>query len=243
MVVICPTCSLGIHFELDDHSQAYPFAAPEEHLAEDIAYGTCPECNEIIVLKRKGPWKKDKDSYSDSGHITEVTQEVIIYPKPQPRELESDDIPESYRNDFSEAAAVLDLSPKASAAISRRLLQQLLREHFAVKPADLSKEIDEFLHAAHVPSYIADQIDAVRNVGNFAAHPLKETQTGAILDVEPGEAEWLLDVLEALFDFAFVQPARARAARERLNMKLQTAGKPQMKGSKEPKEPKPERGA
>jgi hypothetical protein len=72
-------------------------------------------------------------------------------------------------------------------------------------------------------------VDAVRNVGNFAAHPLKETQTGAILDVEPGEAEWLLDVLEGLFDFAFVQPAKAREARERLNEKLQTAGKPAMK--------------
>jgi hypothetical protein len=31
----------------------------------------------------------------------------------------------------------------------------------------------------------------------------------AIIDVETGEAEWNLDVLELLFDFYFVQPAVA----------------------------------
>lgn len=227
--MICPTCKLGIHFQIDDNSQAYPFEEPEEHLAEDIAFGTCPECNEIIVLKRKGPWEKAKDSYSSMPYLASVSDEEIIYPLPPPREIESGDVPAEYREDFAEAAGVLDLSPKASAAISRRVLQHLLRDHFKIKAADLSKEIDAFLTSVHVPSYIADQIDAVRNVGNFAAHPLKASQTGAILDVEPGEAEWLLDVLEALFDFAFVQPAHARTARAKLNEKLKAAGKPEMK--------------
>jgi hypothetical protein len=161
-----------------------------------------------------------------------VVEEEIIYPAPTPRQIESEHVPKQYRDDFEEAAAVSGVSPKASAAISRRLLQHLLRDHFKVQNADLSREIDQFLSDNHVPSYIAEQIDAIRNVGNFAAHPLKETQTGAIVDVEPGEAEWLLDVLETLFDFAFVQPARAREARERLNEKLSAAGKPKMKAPK-----------
>jgi hypothetical protein len=29
----------------------------------------------------------------------------------------------------------------------------------------------------------------VRTIGNFAAHPIKSTSTGTIVDVEPGEAE------------------------------------------------------
>lgn len=41
----------------------------------------------------------------------------------------------------------------------------------------------------------------MRNIGNFAAHPLKDTSTGEILPVEAGEAEWNLETLEALFDF------------------------------------------
>jgi hypothetical protein len=36
-----------------------------------------------------------------------------------------------------------------------------------------------------------ESIDAVRNIGNFAAHPQKSTATGEILEVEFGESEWL----------------------------------------------------
>ncbi len=49
------------------------------------------------------------------------------------------------------------------------------------------------------------------------------------MDVEPGEAEWLLEVLEALFDFAFVQPKKLEERKKKLNKKLQDLGKPQMK--------------
>ena len=76
---------------------------------------------------------------------------------------------------------------------------------------------------------MSSAIDAVRNIGNFAAHPIKDTNTGEIVEVEPGEAEWLLDVLEGLFDFYFVQPAELRRKREALNEKLEAAGKPPMK--------------
>jgi hypothetical protein len=50
-----------------------------------------------------------------------------------------------------------------------------------------------------------------------------------IIDVEPGEAEWGLNILGELFDFYFVQlPARQRR-REALNIKLTDAKKPPMK--------------
>lgn len=44
--------------------------------------------------------------------------------------------------------------------------------------------------------------------------------TGDIVDVEPGEAEWTLDVLEGLFDFFFVQPAKTVARKAALDAKL-----------------------
>ena len=66
-------------------------------------------------------------------------------------------------------------------------------------------------------------------IGNFAAHPLKSTTTGSIVDVEPGEAEWNLDVLESLFDFYFVQPAISAKRKAELNKKLKEAGKPKLK--------------
>ena len=80
-----------------------------------------------------------------------------------------------------------------------------------------------------LPPDIADNIDAIRNIGNFAAHANKSKSTGEVVDVEPHEAEWNLDVLESLFDFYFVQPAKAKARRDSLNEKLFDAGKPPLK--------------
>jgi Domain of unknown function (DUF4145) len=124
---------------------------------------------------------------------------------------------------------VLADSEKASAALSRRCLQHLLREKAGVKKGDLATEIQMVLDSKQLPSHLAEDLDAIRVVGNFAAHPIKSAQTGEIVEVEPQEAEWLLNVLEQLFDFYFVQPALAKAKRDALNAKLQGAGKPVMK--------------
>jgi len=137
------------------------------------------------------------------------------------------EVPSEIAEDYSEACLVLPDSPKASAALSRRCLQTLIREHFSIKERDLSTEIEKVISL--IPSYIAQNVDAIRNVGNFAAHPLKSQQTGQVLPVEPNEAEWTLDVLEQLFDFCYVQPAIAQAKRDALNQKLQEARKPCMK--------------
>jgi hypothetical protein len=58
---------------------------------------------------------------------------------------------------------------------------------------------------------------------------MKSEKSGEILDVEAGEAEWTLDVLEELFDFYFVRPEQRRKKREALDLKLKEAGKPAMK--------------
>jgi hypothetical protein len=80
-----------------------------------------------------------------------------------------------------------------------------------------------------LPSHIEESLGAVRNIGNFAAHPIKSKSTGEIVPVEPGEAEWNLDTLELLFDFYFVAPAKTKARRDALNKKLSDAGKPPVK--------------
>ena len=116
-----------------------------------------------------------------------------------------------------------------AAALSRRCLQHLLREKAGIKKGDLSNEIQQVLDSRQLPSHLGDELDAIRNIGNFAAHPLKATNTGEIVEVEPHEAEWLLSVLEQLFDFFFVQPARAKERRDALNSKLHGIGKPPMK--------------
>ena len=175
-----------------------------------MRYQVCPACGRIVI-----------------GVRFNADPIETVHPVPTSRRFVPNEATEPFRTDFMEASEVLRGSPKASAALSRRCLQAVLREKGGVKHSDLSKEIDEAL--TKLPSHLARAIDAVRNIGNFAAHPLNDTSTGSIVDVEPGEAEWLLDVLEGLFDFYFVQPDLLQKRRDALNAKLSAMGKPPLK--------------
>jgi hypothetical protein len=145
----------------------------------------------------------------------------------RPAPLEVATAAPSLAADFKEATAVLAISKKASAALSRRCLQFILRDRGGAKKRDLADQIDEVIPS--LPTELASNVDAIRHVGNFAAHPMKSASSGEILDVEDGEAEWLLDVLEELFDFYYVGPQKAAAKRAALNAKLGTAGRPPLK--------------
>ena len=182
-----------------------------------IEWQVCPSCRGLIAFLR---------NESPPGMLK---KHFLIYPKAVSRTPLSPDVPAEFAKDYNEACLVIAESSKASAALSRRCLQNILREKAKVKPQDLSREIDEVLSSKQLPQYLAEGIDAVRNIGNFAAHPIKSTNTGEIVDVEPGEADWLLDLLEGLFDFYFIQPAELKRKREALNKKLADAGKPPMK--------------
>jgi len=151
----------------------------------------------------------------------------MAYPKGTVRPLPPE-VPDPYKQDFLEACLVLEDSPKASAALSRRNLQAILREKAGTKSKDLYDQIDEVIKTGAIPSHIQEGLHAARNIGNFAAHEIKSKVTGAIVEVEPGEAEWNLDVLESLFDFYFVQPAISAKRKADLNKKLKEAGKPEI---------------
>jgi hypothetical protein len=153
----------------------------------------------------------------------------LLWPRGTGRPPVPPEVPPELAADYSQACLIVGDSPKAAAALARSCLQHLLRTAAGVNHSDLAKEIQEVLDGGQLPSWLAEDLDAVRNIGNFAAHPLKSTTTGEIVAVELGEAEWALDVLESLFDFYFVGPAKAKAKRDALNAKLNDAGKPPMK--------------
>lgn len=161
--------------------------------------------------------------------LYEEKRTILVRPKTHSRPPCPAEVPAALRSDYEEACAVLADSAKASAALSRRCLQHLLRSAAGVKPGDLASEIQQVLDAQRLPTHLADSIDAVRNTGNFAAHPIKSQHSGEVVEVEPGEAEWNLDVLEGLFDFFYVQPAILKKKRAALDKKLTEAGKKPMK--------------
>lgn len=221
--MICPHCGLGIH----DERQLTSITFQGRQLVDD-SFGSwfarsqiCSECKNAIIFI----YSVKHSPNTPRGQITER----LIYPKSHRRKPVAQEVPKPLAEYYSEASMVLPDSPKASAALSRRRLQNLLRDYVKIEPSDLSREIQQLLDLKTLPSYISEAIDSVRNVGNFAAHPIKSTSTGEIVEVESSEAEWLLDTLESLFDFYFVQPAKLSQKRAELNAKLRDANKPALK--------------
>jgi hypothetical protein len=207
----CPHC-LDSFFDQSLHADI----GEDKNGKWNIRWQTCPACmRAIIFLHFVG---------EDRTYFHRLIEPKSISRSPIPKE-----VPGLFATEYNEACLTLADSPKASAALSRRCLQNILREKANIKKSDLGKEIDQVIQSKQLPSHLSESIDAVRNIGNFAAHPIKCTNTGEIVDVEPGEAEWTLDVIEGLFDFYFVQPELIAKKKEALNKKLQDSGKPPMK--------------
>ncbi|MDN8065922.1 DUF4145 domain-containing protein [Burkholderia vietnamiensis] len=212
----CPHCTVEIHPSFEEqriNGGGNWWNKVGEH-QWSVVYMTCPACSDAIIYIH--------------GKAAEEVGPLLAYPKTTGRSPAPNEVPGHIAEDYHEACAVVESSPKASAALSRRCLQLILRENgFAQK--DLAPAIQALLDSKTLPSALADNVDAIRNIGNFAAHPMKDTSSGQILPVEPHEAEWNLDVLEELFDFFYVQPEKARQRRAALDAKLAAAGKPPMK--------------
>lgn len=216
--VKCLHCQTVVMF-IPTEGKAYWMGASGKNEELRITICQCPNCGRIIATIEKLELKE---------HIGLVSQaEHVVWPMSSGRAPVPLEVPSQIANDYDEAGLVLPFSPKASAALSRRCLQSVLRDAGKTKSKDLSKQIDEVL--PKLPLYIAQNLDAVRNIGNFAAHEQKSKLSGSILDVEPGEADWNLDVLESLFDFYYVRPEIERKKRDQLNEKLKEAGKPILK--------------
>jgi hypothetical protein len=213
----CPHCTVTVHqgFQRENLGQFVDGYWVAERMK-------CPSCGRMILFIVRG-----KSWAGGSQIISDSQERLLAYPRgsarpPVPPEVDD----AALAADYSEACQVLPISPKAAAALGRRCLQHILRERAGVKRGDLRSEIQEVLDRHLVPTHLAEAIDAVRNIGNFAAHPIKSTGSGEIVPVEAGEAEWTLDVVEGLFDFFFVQPSVLKAKRAALDAKLKEAGKP-----------------
>jgi Domain of unknown function (DUF4145) len=205
----CRHCGVSFH---DSWTNLEPAILRDKDGVFMMEYTTCPACERLHVICKR-----------------QHRLQQFLYPAAVAREPLDAAVPADFASDYIEACNVIENSPKASAALSRRCLQHILRECAKVKRPNLDQEIQAVLDSKTLPSDIAESLDAVRNIGNFAAHPMKSTASGEIIDVEPGEAEWNLDTVERLFDFYFVGPAKTAAKKAALNKKLADAGKPPLK--------------
>src|SRR3989337_328653 len=123
----CPHCLEGFH----DSWSILGDGLKDRDGTWIVHHTQCPQClRRIIKLEQH--------------HGGEV-REHLARPRATARSSLSSDVPPEFATDYTEACLVLADSPKASAALSRRCLQHILREQFRVKPGKLADEIKEVL--------------------------------------------------------------------------------------------------
>ena len=211
----CPHCLVSFHDSWTSwffNAKASPMPFFADCKAQfSFASTVCPACKQLIFKLYRKPIPGA------------ATAEIIVYPKatarPVPPEVDAE-----FANDFTEACLVIGDSEKASAALSRRCLQNILREKAETKAKDLVDQIKEVLDSGKLPSHLSEAIDGVRVIGNFSAHSIKSKHTGEVIEVESGEAEWLLETLEGLFDFYFVQPREVEGKKRRAKQEVEGSG-------------------
>jgi hypothetical protein len=103
-------------------------------------------------------------------------------------------IPTAIVSDYEEACLIRDLSSKASATLSRRCLQGIIRDFWGVKKGRLVDEINSIKDKIDPITWQA--INAVRSIGNIGAH--MEKDINLIIEVEPQEAQLLIGLIEVL---------------------------------------------
>jgi gp7 len=188
-ILICPFCN---HLIPDDRSTVkqvdssfnfptgqYSLDKSDYKIRLNLIY--CPSCKQTIFHAR----------YTGSAMDKNVT--IPIYPRSLAK-IFPDYIPSQIREDYEEAYAILHYSPKASATLSRRCLQGMIRDFWGITKENLFLEIDSLKNSIPAAQYKA--IDALRKLGNIGAH--MEKDTNLIVEIEPDEAEKLLKLIEIL---------------------------------------------
>ena len=184
----CPICLVGVH----ESWRAAGQASGADGSTYGISKMQCPEChNDLIRVTHHVPQ-------------TQPSQYYAIPRRPTKEEIQG--VPEKYAGLYREASDALEVSPRASAALSRACLQMLLREYGGVKPDTLVNEIGQVLASQSLPTELAETIGTIRIRGNYAVHPYKSSEPGKIVDIEEGEAEWGLEILKDLFDHYITKP-------------------------------------
>lgn len=196
---LCPFCNNYFVATADTHqtselSFAWLKGIPYTPSKDDpdkicISFSKCPKCKEIsIVVVGIG-----------STHSNKV---FPIHPRSSAKPLPGY-IPESIRKDYEEACLIVDLSPKASATLSRRCLQGMIRDFWSDLPKNTSLLNEIKAIESNVSLETKEVLHALRQLGNIGAHP--ENDINLMVDIEPDEARQLIMFIEFLTEDWYIK--------------------------------------
>ena len=160
----CPHCQVIVHFE------TYSTSLKKDVEGEwTLTHTVCPSCNKLVAFLSIGVIQdiNQNDPFPPLPLIvTGVGQKplapklsgpFLVWPKHASFTPAPTEVPQKLADDYNEARTILDLSPKASAALARRCLQSLIRDYEGITERDLSTEIQKLLNSGKLPSYLATE--------------------------------------------------------------------------------------
>lgn len=166
------------------------------HVGYEVLRCPNPDCQQTdltVHVTRARAGNNDRGTWVSDDYTSPAGIGAFKFLPTSPAPL-SAHAPASVTEDYNEAYLIRDLSPKASATLARRALQGMIRDFWGVSKPRLHDELVSIKDRCDADLYEA--LMAVKSVGNIGAHP--ERDVSAIVDIEEGEAQQLLDVLHLL---------------------------------------------
>lgn len=180
-----------------EHGDAYYYANIRgDNIEQDdlysnavaVEFAVCPSCGKTTI-RIAGVGKEFKGIKMDF-HPSSNAKQFPTY------------IPESIRQDYEEACKIVNLSPKASATLSRRCLQGMIRDYWGINgKKNLYEEIEAIQNK--VDPQVSKVLNGVRQLGNIGAHMEKEINL--IIEIDPGEANQLIKLIEFLIEQWYIK--------------------------------------
>lgn len=218
----CPHCSVAFRDIWNRQRLKYDNSSNANWISLTTV---CPECHK--------PSMKLMYKTSTGMPVVDALSEMFgtaqwVFPMSRARKNIPDEVPDDLKEDYFEANDVLLISPRSSATLSRRIMESILRQQ-GYGQKKLIDQIDavrnEPVPDKKLPTSLLKMIDAVRLFGNFSAHSIRNMETLQIIDVESGEADVCLYVIEGMFDHYYVRPSVEARNLEVVNEKLKEVGR------------------
>lgn len=145
----CPHCHVYAKQDWSQMQCAQKITAGNSHIfsKKEFNVSYCTSCYGNTI------WKDDN----------------IIYPQNTIVEPANLDLPDDIINDYNEAANVLNLSPRSSAALLRLAIQKLCK-HLGEPGENINADIKSLVKKG-LPPKVQEALDTVRVIGNECVHP------------------------------------------------------------------------
>lgn len=199
---VCPHCNVAAILNDENFISAnFNLNSRAGFLSYELKGVACPnpDCFKPIVTMRTDELANLFGQLTTINNTRKYTRIIPAQDKERAKSYPSY-IPVAIICDYSEACAIVDLSPKSSATLARRALQGMIRDFWGVSEENLSRAIKAI--EDKVSSDIWEAIDGIRQVGNIGAH--MEKDINLIIDVSPEEADLLIEMIEMLLDDWYV---------------------------------------